>query len=173
MYDDTNEFFWSREGIDRLLPQGDSADKQSFGLNATLAYSELRTKLREAAESKRGLGTYFQKTFLETVSVPAVLYVFSRILIMHAVAWHLCIVLSFAQSWTWQHLCIPTLTHSVLTLGVKKYEMTVSRHIAGKRRWRRLTLFVYSSGTVIFIFDRLLRNDPRILLFQLFAFCYT
>ena len=89
-YDDVNEFFWSREAVDTLLPQGDGADKQSFGLNATLAYAELRTKMRESVTegAKFGLGRYFKKTFFETVSLPAVLYVFSRVLIMHAVAWH-------------------------------------------------------------------------------------
>ena len=54
--DDINEFFWSREAVDTLLPQGDGADKQSFGLNATLAYGELRTKMREAAMDESGVG---------------------------------------------------------------------------------------------------------------------
>ena len=90
------EFFWSSASVDRLLPLGDGADKQSHAsLNATLAYEELRSKLRDAAfdDEKVDLSHYFKKTFLEVVSVPTVLYVYSRVLIMHSWAWHLVLVL--------------------------------------------------------------------------------
>ena len=135
MYDDVNEFFWWRENVDKLLPLGDGADKQSqSGLNPTLAYEALRSKFREAAYEdpmdpskprKDGFNGYFKKTFIELVSVPTVLYIYSRVLIIHSWAWHLLLALGFHDEWEWKVICIPTLTHSVLKLLQQWHEMGI------------------------------------------------
>ena len=134
MYDDVNEFFWSRENIDKLLPLGDAADKQSqSGLNATLAYEELRMRFRDAAyeggdpskPTKGGFASYFKKTFLELVSVPTVLYIYSRVLILHSWTWHLLLLLGLHDEWEWKHVCIPALTHCILKLLQQRHEMTI------------------------------------------------
>ena len=48
-----------------------------------------------------------------------------------------------------------------------------SRH-AKVQRWRKwLVMFAYSSGPLIFIFDRVVRDDSRILVFQTWAIGYV
>ena len=185
MYDDVNEFFWSRSKIEKLLnhPQHGLA----LGKSAHLAYEALRSTLRAANESDGGpaheLSKLFTKTFKETVSVARVLYVFSRVLILHSAAWHACLVTAFFEELKWRYLCTVTLTHATLKMLVHIYEMLphnrsnhltddASRIVKKGSLWYWGILLMYALSPALFAFDFFVRRDPLLIIFQFYSAVY-
>ena len=184
MYDDVNEFFWARANIDRLMRMEDGK-QLAVGDKAHLAYETVRSKLRRAKESAQGpayeLLYYFHKTFRETVSLYRVLYVFARVLVLHAVAWHGCLTIAFFKSTKWRYTCQPVLTHALLKICLHLYELVPTNHnltdasrVVKKGFHSRLAVILgYALGPGLFLFDLLFRGDPLLLLFQLYAAVYV
>lgn len=85
IYDDVNEFFWSRQKIDALLG----------GATATpgAAYARLRTALADRAK----LSAALRKTFYERPTWLSVLHTYHRVVLLNALAVHVMACLSFAK----------------------------------------------------------------------------
>ena len=178
-YDDVNEFFWSRENVELLLrtPKDEAERFVALGSKATAAYHTLRANLRHAVESRGGaaheLRHYFSKTYVESVSMCRVLYVFSRVLIPHCVAWHALLAVAFYKSMHWRYVCTCAATHAILKLAASLYELSTPLTNTSLRGHRRIAVTCgYGCIPLAMLFDIMIRNDPKLYVFQGFSAVY-
>lgn len=150
MYDDVNEFFWRRANLELLLRDSKQPkDKQvALGVKATRAYHTLRANLLHALHSQNGvvheLRRCFKKTYFERVSMSRVIYIFSRILIPHCVAWHALLLVAFYDDTSWRYVSHATATHAFLKLLTKIYEILPENRLLGEGSISLRLLLVYA-----------------------------
>ena len=101
MYDDANEFFWSRANIDALIIRTPTTSEPAAveRVESHLGYAALRARLGggEAAKGAEVFRALLRKTFSERPSWLAALYGFRRVLLLNGVALHAMLVGAFAN----------------------------------------------------------------------------
>ncbi|KAL3933698.1 MAG: hypothetical protein SGPRY_000173 [Prymnesium sp.] len=87
MYDDVNEFFWSRDNINKLL-----------GVRVRDPLAIFPALLRKLKDGTRLHGLLKRKTFVEKSSWLTVIYTFHRVLLLNVLAVHVMIVIAFTRA---------------------------------------------------------------------------
>ena len=182
MYDDVNEFFWDRTNLEKLLRTQHASAKDdpnatvAIGAHARHAYHALRTNMASALRSKHGvvreMRALFKKTHFERVSMSRVIYVFSRVLIPHAVAWHALLLVAFYDSVAWRCVSPALVTHATCRALTKLYELVPgNRHLSElSARTQLLVLCAYACIPLLYVADlptsyfveRLLNPHPAV-----------